>query len=102
MKYKAPATATLDTEAITADTTGVLKDQASARYKRADIENEKYELSKPRLHGLLSGMLTKEVDERIANYRNAVALYRMYTYVYFGIPLKTSNVTVYLLRHFYI
>ena len=30
------------------------------------------------------------------------ALYRMYTYVYSGIPLKTSNVTVYLLRHFYI
>ena len=31
-----------------------------------------------------------------------VALYRMHTYVYSGISLKTSNITIYLLRHFYI
>ena len=30
------------------------------------------------------------------------ALYRTYTSVYSGIPLKTSNVTVYLIHHFYI
>ena len=52
----------------------MLKEQASAKLKRADIENEKYELSKPKLHGLLSGMTTREVDDRIVNYRNAKAI----------------------------
>ena len=42
--------------------------------KRADIEIEKYESSKPKLHGLLSGMTTREVDDRIVNYRNAMAI----------------------------
>ena len=74
LKYKAPATATFDAAAVTADTSGVLKEQASAKLKRADIENEKYELSKPKLHGLLSGMTTREVDDRIVNYRNAKAI----------------------------
>ena len=74
LKYKAPATATYDSAAVTADTSGVLKEQASSKLKRADIENEKYELSKPKLHGILSGMTTREVDERIVNYRNAKAI----------------------------
>ena len=52
----------------------MLKEQASAKLKRADIENEKYQLSKPKLHGLLSGMTTRKVDDRIVNYRNAKAI----------------------------
>ena len=58
--------ATWDAAAVSADATGVLKEQASAKLKRADIENEKYEQSKPKLHGVLSGMTTRDVDERIA------------------------------------
>ena len=73
-KYKLPATANWDAAAVSADATGVLKEQASARMKRADIENEKYEYSKPKLHGVLSGMTTRDVDERIANFRNAAAI----------------------------
>ena len=52
LKYKAPATATFDATAVTADITGELKEQAAARFKRADIENEKYELSKPSSHSV--------------------------------------------------
>ena len=33
-KYKVPAAATFDAEAVTADTSGVLKEQASAKLKR--------------------------------------------------------------------
>ena len=42
--------------------------------------------------------MTSEIEEIDA----LVALYRIYTYVYSGIPLKTSNITAYLLRLFYI
>ena len=73
-KYRLPATATWDAAAVSADATGVLKEQASAKLKRADIENEKYDQSKPKLHGVLSGMTTRDVDERIANFRNAAAI----------------------------
>ena len=46
--------------------------------------------------------LCDNTSEMPTNSDSVVALYRMYTYVYSGIPLKTSNITVYLLRHFYI
>ena len=92
LKYKAPATATFDAAAVTADTSGVLKEQASAKLKRADIENEKYELSKPKLHGLLSGMTTREVDERIVNYRNAKAIVEEQIRVADGKPGETRAI----------
>ena len=92
LKYKKPATATFDAAAVTADTSGVLKEQASAKLKRADIENEKYDLSKPKLHGLLSGMTTREVDERIVNYRNAKAIVEEQMRVADGKPGETRAI----------
>ena len=71
--YKAPATATFDAIEVAADPTGVRKDQAAARLKRADIENEKYELSKLKLHGILSGMCTRELEDRIKQHRDSRA-----------------------------
>ena len=67
--YKKPATATFDADAIAADSTGILKQQASARAKRADVDNDLYEKSKPKLHGLLSSMTTRELDEKITAHR---------------------------------
>jgi hypothetical protein len=71
-KYKTPATAAYDPSEIEADKTGIKKDQVSARLKRADVENELYEKSKIKLHGILSGMTSREVDEKIAAHRDSL------------------------------
>ena len=44
--YRPPATALYDTEEIKADSTGLKKEEASARIKRADIDNDTYEKAK--------------------------------------------------------
>ena len=71
-RYRSPATASYDPAEIEADKTGIKKDLASAKLKRADVENELYEKSKIKLHGLLSGMTTREVDDRISTYRDSL------------------------------
>ena len=73
-KYRPPATAEFDPAEVEADRPGVKKEVASARLKRAEIENEKYEVSKGNLHGILSGMTSRELDERIATHRDSLKL----------------------------
>jgi hypothetical protein len=46
--------------------------QVCAKIKRADADNDRYEKSKLKLHGILSGMTTREVDEKIAAHRDAL------------------------------
>ena len=71
-RYRAPATATYDLVEIAADSSGLKKDQASTRIKRADADNDKYEKSKMKLHGVLSGMTTREVDDKVAAHRDSL------------------------------
>ena len=71
-KYRSPTTASYDPAEIEAGKTGIMKDLASAKMKRAEVENELYEKSKIKLHGLLSGMTTREVDDRISTYRDSL------------------------------
>lgn len=71
-KYRAPATAIFDYSEIEADKTGIKKDQALSKLKRIDADNDKYEKSKLKLHGILSGMTTREVDEKIADHRDSL------------------------------
>jgi hypothetical protein len=71
-RYKAPATASYDRDAIIADKSGILKDQASTRIKRAEADNDLYEKSKIKLHGILSGMTSREVDDKIAAHRDSL------------------------------
>jgi Reverse transcriptase (RNA-dependent DNA polymerase) len=71
-KYKDPATVSYDPEKIAADKTGIAKDLVSAKIKRADADNDSYEKSKLKLHGILSGMTTREVDEKIAAHRDSL------------------------------
>ena len=53
---------------IEADKTGIAKEQVSAKLKRTDADNDRYEKSKLKLHhGILSGMTTREVDEKIGH-----------------------------------
>ena len=40
--------------------------------KRAEVDNELYKKSKIKLHGLLSGMTTRDVDDRISTYRDSL------------------------------
>ena len=47
--YRPPATASYNIEEIKADSTGLRKEEASARIKRADIDNDTYEKSKIKL-----------------------------------------------------
>jgi hypothetical protein len=42
----------------------------SPGYGYTDIDNLAYEKSKPRLHGLLTSMTTKEVDEKLSIHRS--------------------------------
>ena len=62
--YRPPATANYTEEIITADTTGILRSQAIAKAKRNDIANENYEKTKPKLHGILSSMTARDLDEK--------------------------------------
>ena len=71
-KYRSPATASYDPAEIEADKTGIKEDLASVKLKRAEVENDLYEKSKIKLHGLLSGMTTREVDDRISTYRDSL------------------------------
>ena len=54
------------TEEIKADSTGLKKEEASARIKRADIDND------TKLHGILSGMTSRGVNERIQAHRDSL------------------------------
>ena len=63
--YSPPATASYNVEEIKADNTGLKKEEASARIKLAESDNDKYEKDKIKPHGILSGMTTREVDERV-------------------------------------
>ena len=70
--YSPPATASYNVEEIKADSTGLKKEEASARIKRAESDNDKYEKDKIKLHGILSGMTTREVDERVQAHRDSL------------------------------
>ena len=70
--YRPPATALYNLEEIKADSTGLKKEEASSRIKRADIDNDTYEKAKIKLHGILSGMTSREVDERIQAHRDSL------------------------------
>ena len=72
-KYKDPATVLYDPASIVADKTGIIKDQISLKMKRAEADNDRYEKSKLKLHGILSGMTTREVDEKIDAHRDSLA-----------------------------
>jgi hypothetical protein len=63
-RYKTPATTVFSSAEIEADVTGILRQQAIAKAKRIDADNDHYEKSKLKLHGILSTMTTREVDER--------------------------------------
>ena len=58
-KYKEPVTVLYDPATIEADKTGIVKDQISVRLKSAHEDNDRYEKSKLKLHGILSGMTTR-------------------------------------------
>ena len=72
-KYKDPAAVSYDPASILADKTGIIKDQISLRLKRAEADNDRYEKSKLKLHGILSGMTTREVDEKIDAHWDSLA-----------------------------
>jgi hypothetical protein len=72
-KYRDPAAVSYDPAIIEADKTGITKDQVSAKLKCPDAVNDRYEKSKLKLHhGILSGMTTRVVDEKIAAHRDSL------------------------------
>jgi hypothetical protein len=54
------------------DPLGINKARVIGQAKQSDIDNLAYEISKPKLHGILISMTTKEVDEKLFIHRSHI------------------------------
>jgi hypothetical protein len=74
MAYQDEITVSHDAEELSEknDPFGLNKARIVAKMKQADIDNHAYEKSKTKLHGIISSMTTKELDEKLSVHRSTL------------------------------
>ena len=73
-KYQESITVQYEASSMTTekDPLGLKRASIMNRMKQADLDNAAYEKSKGKLHGIISSMTTKEVDEKLSVHRSLI------------------------------